>query len=440
MMKHSDSSQQEAGGRREQGNAVWRWLAWMMLALCLLAGLSYGVYYAAQRAWHAVQRASGLSEEDIKTVQEVRKLVRESPAYKPAPAHVFIGSRLPWRTIAKGVLWFNLNGTLITGQFDADADDELLFANDNGKSTLYELEGSSRPAGLSLAGIVFNAVAWDYNGDGVDEVVTDHPFNWYTRWSNLPVPPQFANVNPSLNTPVFDVAGGIVALLPCNSFGSPPLLGDFNGDGKQELMLYDDQSTGKAKRLFYKAEGARLPTSLLPFIGMYAQAADIDGDGNDEVVESVYKQDETGQYSVLRAYRPGDTTAQALAPRIVGSRFALTDVDADGKPELVSARQWEELDGTRVVPFQFPTQLAQAESTFAGAYMLDLLGRGQPQLALLYSLDTRANALLLFDASGQCLYYEELGSRIAGSGLARAGGKRYLVVQTDGSIKVCPES
>ena len=68
----------------------------------------------------------------------------------------------------------------------------------------------------------------------------------------------------------------------------------------------------------------------------------------------------------------------------------------------------------------------------------DLEGDGVKEIAVTASGFPFGNALLIFDASGNCKYYEEFGDVVWDIARLRSGGQGHLVVQLTTRLLIYP--
>jgi hypothetical protein len=67
----------------------------------------------------------------------------------------------------------------------------------------------------------------------------------------------------------------------------------------------------------------------------------------------------------------------------------------------------------------------------------NFLGRGEPQIAVAFGHQW-STAILLFDAAGKCLYYQEMGCLISDVTCMHANGKDHLVVLARNKVLIYP--
>nr|MDQ3024820.1 hypothetical protein [bacterium] len=84
-----------------------------------------------------------------------------------------LGKPLTWRVLDKrALLGDSIAGGLLAGNFDNDVDEELLrIGPSNCRS--YDWDGASHS--MTLGGAIFSRglTAWDYDSNGIDEIVPD---------------------------------------------------------------------------------------------------------------------------------------------------------------------------------------------------------------------------------------------------------------------------
>jgi hypothetical protein len=261
-----------------------------------------------------------------------RLLQRPLPAPQPAsrvppPAAVgqtTVGTPLLWRELDRQATKDGMVGGLLAGNFDPDPDQELLLLRRH-HGYLYEADGSRRSVRLGGLQFLLQAAAWDYDGDGVDEVVADpllasfgNPLKMLkTRQGTLPD-----------KSPVYALDGRRAAELPgTTAMGLPAFVGDADGDGRSDLVLNDSGIW----RIYAPGGGT---STLTPSPGQFSVGfGDLNGDGRAEVLS--------------RENKLKDLLGYGLGGRIVlpplshkAMNFTLADITGDGTCEVLSEAQY----------------------------------------------------------------------------------------------------
>lgn len=213
-------------------------------------------------------------------------------------------------------------------------DEEFWFARD-GAAAIKDPDGGAalfRQLEAGSAGAGARPMVGDVDGDGYDDLLTYHPntgrWTAYSVRFNGPIP----------RTTRGDVRyGGLV--------GDKPFLGDVNGDGRDDLIIFRDQDNRwyardylTDQRFIRGAEfGGRAADT--PLVG------DVDGDGRADLV--VYRADEQTWHAVSGADLR-TRLADGLAHAAEGGAPRLGDVDGDGRSDFVlyatATSQWTALD------------------------------------------------------------------------------------------------
>lgn len=346
------------------------------------------------------------------------------------PAAVHVGQPLAWRQLSSGSLGVPLTagmlGGLFIADFDADGDDELLVIHVRGSSRLYDVDGSEQPAGISGMQFMLGGAAWDLDRDGIAEIVVDPSFGDPARSAQ----------RGTKVLPVYDLSGRIVESLPAlggeTSWGL--LTGDMTGDGYDELV-----ATGRDTYERYTARG-KVAFGLggeevwrLADEQWHGRATlgDVDGDGRAEFI-TTYKNPLKLEVHGVDQPRDELTGWQRL-----GSPEFCLDITGDGCDEVISpGLGFLNPSTAQLVEFEFPESLSSSLAQVSGICCCgDFSGNGRPDLAVASRLDSW---LALFDETGRCRYYEELGDCVFSMGRLRAGDQDYLALQLAGRLLIYP--
>jgi len=225
----------------------------------------------------------------------------------------------------------------------------------------------------NLSGTVYgpnSTVVADFNGDGkLDLAVAE------TNFPTGQVAVSLGNGQGSFGTPV-------ISPLLSEAINNQDLMlsGDFNGDGKPDLIIMDDYSNGFQVLLgngdgsFQTPVDTKLNTTLNFAIG------DFNGDGKTDVVVSTFS---NGQelISIYLGKGDGTFTLGAQYTEQYGGPI-VADVNRDGKPDLVFVGDPVFVmlgngDGTFQKPITGPVVLAQSY-----AAVNDFNGDGAPDIAV----------------------------------------------------------
>jgi hypothetical protein len=271
--------------------------------------------------------------------------------------------------------------SVAVGDFNGDGKQDLVAANTAGASVsvlLGDGDGGFAPAANFATGAGPIAVAvGDFNGDGMQDVVAAN-YHFSDGTASVLLGDGAGGFAPALTVPIgpnsYDVA-----------------VGDFNGDGKQDLatVFTDFGGPGIAEGVgVLLGDGTGQFGSMTPY-GTYLEpvavaVGDLNGDGVQDLV-TAQRLEGTGQLEVLLGDGSGDFT-----PGVGGSVridrevscVALADINGDGRQDVVSAKGMSALilrgdgQGGLLKPTTFPVGARAVDVVVA-----DLNRDGLPDLA-----------------------------------------------------------
>jgi len=153
----------------------------------------------------------------------------------------------------------------------------------------------------------------------------------------------------------------------------PMVVGDFNGDGKLDLITFGWFSWGSLAFLAGNGDGTFQPA--VPISVNFGQAdvwkmiaADFNGDGK---LDLAFSGGAWNSAAVLVVLGNGDGTFQnpVTYPTLVGSFIGAGDFNGDGKPDIAVAGEWSDGQQTQV-----QVLLNNGDGTFAGPVLYTISG------------------------------------------------------------------
>ncbi|MHB1959876.1 MAG: FG-GAP-like repeat-containing protein [Acidobacteriaceae bacterium] len=207
------------------------------------------------------------------------------------------------------------------------------------------------------------AVIDDVNGDGKLDLIVDDgsagPNNIFTLLGNGD-----GTFKPAI------IAGGSCDICTTNSSLAT---GDFNGDGKKDLVLSDGEILLGNGNGTFAASAFTLPINLAPNDGGIPVVGDFNHDGKLDVAMNIFNntstQAQTGEVTIFLGNGDGTFTTGASYVNISGSgHMATEDFDGDGNLDLIlgSGDNGVYSSGTYTKGvFQF--LMGRGDGTFAGA-------------------------------------------------------------------------
>jgi hypothetical protein len=280
-----------------------------------------------------------------------------------------VGQPLKWRQLERRRILLPIQsgslGGLVAGNFDTDADQELLRVGPK-YSYIFEADGGRTRVPLHGPEFIMSLAAWDFDGDGMDEIVPDSIA--HDVWKNRKLLRQGAAQLPTA-TPVYRLDGALAATLNGITVGMEALTGDLNADGHRELLLADN-----SKWFVYGRQGKLLATITTPSNSIVRAIGDPDGDGKDELLGLENKASTLAGYGMSGARTEYQGNANGVFSR------GCIDVTGDGRDEMLIGGKGLHRFDRGTVSFTYPApapQLPESQAAAAG----DFLSKGAMQIA-----------------------------------------------------------
>jgi hypothetical protein len=299
----------------------------------------------------------------------------------------------------------DLNGDgkpdLVVANFDA-AVSVLLNTTAPGASTASFTAQETFAAGSFLGSLALT----DFNGDGKLDLVVSNETS--------------GTASVLLNTTAAGASTPSFAAQETFAIGGLPVgvaVADFNGDGNPDLAVTNDSPNAVSVLL-----NARVPITIVASFstqetfatGMFPMSlalGDFNGDGKSDLV--VANNGESTASVLLNTAVPGATTPsfaaqQTFATGGTPSSVAVADVNGDGKPDLVLANEFSgavsvllnmTAPGATTLSFAAPQTFAAGSDPFSVA-AADLNGDGRPDLVVANHGDNTVSVLLNTTAPG----------------------------------------
>jgi len=358
--------------------------------------------------------------------------------YLPA-AGVKLGQPLAWRELVQHgnllrTMTYN-EGGLFADDFDADGDGEILRIVPKGEAYLCEVDGTVSRVPISGLHYLTSGVSWDYDRDGVAEILIAELRNETMKSATLGEGSS-EDFLESQTMPVFGLSGEVVAELPAVGMKPGSLLtADIDGDGYAELLA---SKLGPCVRwgsyttwVAFGQDGCSAGELVVNERDRLDVTGDVDGDGRDELICL------TTEFEALYAYGIGQDRTETCDWDLLtlGVPHGCSDLTGDGVAEIISPTQgfYNPADET-FTAFQLPAGV-EAFQLLGQAVTGDFDSDGELEVAHGGLLDS---FVLITQTSGRCEYYEEFGEIVFAIITCHAGGSDYLVVQLQDRLLIYP--
>jgi hypothetical protein len=213
---------------------------------------------------------------------------------------------------------------LVVGDFNGDGFDDLVTANaaDECEVTVLLSDGNGTfeaPNRIDVGPVQDASVAvGDFNGDGKLDLAVAGGAYYYYYGAQDEVNILLGNGNGSFSGPINSFID------PFGSTHSAGVVGDFNGDGKEDLVVNGSEGA----LMLGDGQGHLVSQGLNPTLGAIA-APDVNGDGKLDLLQAdkVLLGDGAGGFTTLQTYDASSTSAQTV----------LGDFNRDGILDIAKA-------------------------------------------------------------------------------------------------------
>jgi hypothetical protein len=203
-----------------------------------------------------------------------------------------------------------------------------------------------------------------------------------------------------------------------------PLVGDLNGDGRDEFINFELGTITAYAKGGKRKEYPGWPSDVLP-----VACADLNGDKRDEVIGI------NSRLAYLEELSPGFIPNAGQIDDLVKKKKA----DAERRKLMQPKGGYLDPKSGKWTDFVFPQHLdyrcnvfeAQADEVAVGDFNAD----GKREVVVRPWIGT---ALIVFGRDGKPQYYEEFGEGATDHGVVRRGKQDYLVLQTETRLLIYP--
>ncbi|MCC7479062.1 hypothetical protein IT575_11470 [bacterium] len=371
--------------------------------------------------------------EDFELDSDTRKLTAKDVIEAPGKLVKELDSELQLRLLTRLVL-----DQMAVDSFGGPGGQEVLVLRPYGQSMIYSADGGSRELKWSRSSFLAGPVAWDYDRDGVDELLPRKLLALPKLPEINPQDPPHVEVKdktPQGHTPVFSLGGREIAKLDgVVPQGQCAVTFDYDGDGWDELVLAEEGCGTEASTVNFRVLG-RGGELLWTFRTTGSQRL-MRGRYGDPSMECVYSY-ETGEVLAYHPSLPGGSVLEDWPPGAVPS--VALGAREDAWPVVASG------DG-----FMYDTWSMNSSelslSAPAGAYMLfgepkqrlaagAFSQRSRAELAYCPYFNNPRGELRFYDREGSLTRQFELGEEILRIATVESRGQELLAVQTYSGVR-----
>ena len=296
----------------------------------------------------------------------------------------------------------------LAGDFNGDGRDDLIFTwEHSGQNRLFfgNADGSFTYGGQTIRTGAINGdpdhtLAGDFNGDGRDDLI----FIWDHSGQNRLV---LGNAGGGFTYQGTQIATGAI-----NGDPDHTLAGDFNGDGRDDLIFIWDHS-GQNRLVLGNAgggftyQGTQISSGAINSDPDHTLAGDFNGDGNDDLI---FIWNHSGENRLALGNGSGGFTYRGtqISTGAINSdpdHTLVGDFNGDGRDDLIFG--WSQNGDTRMF---FGT--AGGSFDYSSSYNVPSALNDNPDRVLIgdYNSDGRDDLILTWQDSSQVKYFTCIGS------------------------------
>jgi hypothetical protein len=309
--------------------------------------------------------------------------------------------------------------SMFVGNFDDDPEEEVALYSQG--LSFVEQDGTAwqQPDLVNT----FLRGAWDYDGDGRDELRAAQPAE--VGMSGIA----------SSDSRFLDMGGRLLGQLQGSASPSASRWTDLDGDGTADFVTYQSSADNLEHGLQVYGRGGTLLFATDAMGWNFGLSGDVDGDGMDELLIRL-PADHEHQYEprFVGLQQEAQEAVEACGHMVREEILALLDLNGDGREDIVCDGVVYLSWNSELVKLEMPTQYHLPAWNGRSSPHLHIWQRGTQRLlaGLLVQEDeagARSDTLAMWNGTGELVYLEHFGAELLQLAVGRDGRRLYVLTR-----------